>query len=85
MVRRPMVYGAPLLTRFRPYALRIWLNSAHSRIFYGTVECPIHKCEFFSLDKAAQGFSSRRTVRTPQPETRGERSPVEKRPFMDGH
>ena len=25
------------------------------------------------------------TIRTPQPETRGERSPAGKRPFMDGH
>ena len=40
---------------------------------------------FFSLGKAAQGFAARRTVRTPQPETGGERSPVEKRPFMDEH
>jgi hypothetical protein len=31
------------------------------------------------------GFAARRTLRTPQPETCGERRPVEKRPFMDGH
>jgi hypothetical protein len=37
------------------------------------------------LDKAAQGFAVRRTGRTLQPETRGEHSPAEKRPFMDGH
>jgi hypothetical protein len=46
--------------------------------------CPIHKCGFFSLDKAAQGFAVRRTLCTPQLEIRGERRPAEKRPFMDG-
>jgi hypothetical protein len=58
---------------------------AHPRIFNGTVESPIHKCDFFSIGKAAQGFAARHTVRTPQSETRGECSPVVKRPFMDGH
>jgi len=46
---------------------------------------PIHKWRFFSLGKAAQGVVARRTFGTPQPETRGERSPAEKRPFMDGN
>ena len=46
---------------------------------------------FFSLGKAAQGFSvpahgtGRSTIGTPQPETRGEQSPAGKRPFMGGH
>jgi hypothetical protein len=33
---------------------------------------------------AVAGLAARRTLCTPQPETRGERSPAEKRP-MDGH
>ena len=37
------------------------------------------------MDKAAQGFSASRTRSTSQPETRGERSPSEKRPFMFGY
>jgi hypothetical protein len=37
------------------------------------------------MDKAAQGFSVRRTRSTSQPETRGERDPSEKRPFMEEH
>jgi hypothetical protein len=37
------------------------------------------------MGKAAQGFAARRTFCTSQPETRGERSPAEKRPFMDGN
>jgi hypothetical protein len=39
----------------------------------GTIECPIHKCDFFPLGKAVPpivaGFAARRTLRTPQPET----------------
>jgi len=50
-----------------------------------TAECPIHECEFFSLGKAAQRLATRRTFRTPEPETCGEHRPVEKRPFMDGN
>jgi hypothetical protein len=37
------------------------------------------------MSKAAQGFSLRRTDRTPQTETRGERRSSEKGPFMDGN
>jgi len=37
------------------------------------------------LTGAAQGFSARRTQRPSQPESRGERRPAEKGPFMDGH
>ena len=61
------------------------LISVHPQKVVGTIECPIHKCEFFSLGKGAQGFAARRTLRAPQPETRGERRLSEKRPFMDGH
>jgi hypothetical protein len=45
----------------------------------------MHKCDFFSSGKAAQGFTVRRTGGTLQPEIRGERRPTEKRPFMVGH
>jgi len=47
----------------------------------------IHFLIFFfnEFNKPHKGFRLRRTGRTPQPETRGERSPAEKRPFMDGH
>jgi hypothetical protein len=61
------------------------LGSAHPRSFQGAFKCPIHKYGFFSLGKAAQGFAVRRTLCTPQPETRGERRPSKKRPFMDGY
>ncbi len=47
--------------------------------------CPIQKCGFFVLDKAAQGFAVRRTQRTSQPGTCGERRTTQKSPFMDGH
>lgn len=50
----------------------------------GTTKCPIHKCAIFVLGKAAQGFPVRRTLRTSQPKTRGERCPAQKGPFMDG-
>ena len=35
------------------------------------------------MSKAAQGFLSRRTLSTPQTETRGEHGSSEKEPFMD--
>ena len=37
------------------------------------------------MSKAAQGFSPRRTWRTPQVETRGERCSSEKELFMNGN
>jgi hypothetical protein len=39
----------------------------------------------FALSKAAQGFTPRRTFRTSQAKTRGERRSEEKGPFMDGN
>jgi len=45
----------------------------------------IQKREIFSMSKAAQGFLLRRTLRTPQTETRGEQSSSEKEPFLDGN
>jgi len=47
--------------------------------------------DFFRWSRPNKGFrpphsgTGRRTRSTPQPETRGERSPAKKRPFMDGH
>ena len=37
------------------------------------------------MSKAAQGFALRRTWRTPQTETRGERRSSEKEPFSNGN
>ncbi len=37
------------------------------------------------MSKAAQGFSLRRTRRTPQTEIRGERRSSEKEPIRDGN
>ncbi len=61
------------------------IHSALPRLYNSTLKCPIQKCIFFVLDKAAQGFAVRRTQCTPQPETRGERRTAQKRPFMQGH
>jgi hypothetical protein len=55
-----------------------------TQIINGTLTRPIHKCGFCVLDKAAQGFVVRRTQCTSQPESRGERRPAQKRPFMVG-
>jgi len=46
---------------------------------------PIQKGDIFSMSKAAQGFLLRRTLRTPQTETRGEHGSSEKEPFWDGN
>ena len=59
--------------------------NAHPGLTTGNLLCPIRKCGFFVLDKAAQGFAVRRTQCTSQPKTRGERRTTRKRPFMDGH
>ena len=60
-------------------------TSAYLRLNDGTLKCPIQKCGFFMLDKAAQGFAVRRTQCTPQQKARGERRTTQIRPFMDGH
>jgi len=39
----------------------------------------------FALSKAAQGFTPRRTFRTSQAKTRGERRSEEKEVFLDGN
>ena len=59
--------------------------SAHPQMLVGINAGPIQKSGFFLLGKAAQGFAARRTQRTSQLETRGERRPTEKRPFMNEH
>ena len=40
---------------------------------------------FCAAQGATQGFALRPTQGTPQAQTRGERSAVQKEPFMDGH
>jgi hypothetical protein len=39
----------------------------------------------FLMSKAAQGFVLKRTLGTPQSETRGERRSLKKGPFLDGN